>query len=127
MSTRSDDHDQPEFSVAHFIFSPDYTSTQRELLLRQLSTLALPQYMCSAVIISLETLPIRSSSKVARHDISSLPILKDIKAVLDYTALASLGRSRGLGKRSSPAQCLIIKMLEQTLTSFMLVATRYCS
>ena len=91
VSTRFDGPDQLEFLVAHVVFSPGHTSSQRELLLRQLpSTLPLPQYMCPALIISLETLPINSSGKVDRRGISSLPIPKDIKAISDHTALTSL-------------------------------------
>ena len=91
VSARFNSPDQPEFLIAHVVFSPNYTSSQRELLLRQLpSTLPLPHYMCPALIISLETLPISSSGKVDRRGISSLPIPKDIKAISDHTALTSL-------------------------------------
>ena len=91
VSTRSDGPNQPEFLVAHVVFSPDYTSSQRELLLRQLpSIIPLPQYMCPAVIVSLETLPISNSGKADRRGISSLPIPMDIKATSDHTAMTSL-------------------------------------
>ena len=91
VSTRFDGPDQPEFLVAHVVFSPDYTSSQREVLLRQLpSNLTLPQYMCPAMIIPLESLPMSSSGKVDRRGISSLPIPKDITAISDDTALTSL-------------------------------------
>ena len=79
------------------------------------------------MIISLETFPIRSSSKVARHDIFSLPILKDIKPSWTIQLWPRWGARERLGKRSSPAQCLTIKRLEQILKFFVLMATRFYS
>ena len=90
VSTRSDRPGEPEFLVAHVMFNPNYPQPQRESLIKRLpSALPLPQYMCPAVIIPLDQLPINSSGKVDRRSISNLSITKDLQNLSDSIAQTS--------------------------------------
>lgn len=90
VSTRSDRPGEPDFLVAHVMFDPNYPSCQRESPLKRLpSALPLPQYMCPAVIVPLDRLPINNFGKVDRRNISLLPITKDLPDVSDSIALTS--------------------------------------
>lgn len=77
VSTRTDSTDSSEFLVAHVVFTADYPLSKRQPFLNHLpSTLSLPQYMCPAVVTSLERLPMNSSGKIDRRCVADLPILK---------------------------------------------------
>ena len=64
----------PQFLVAHAVFSKDRTPLNQEGYLQKLlADLPLPQYMCPAMIIPLEKLPVTKHFKIDRVAVSALP------------------------------------------------------
>ena len=91
VSARADRPDEPQFLVAHVVFDPKYPPSERDSHLRHLpSALPLPQYMCPALIIPLENLPVNGSGKIDRRSITTLPITRDLQANADSAASSSL-------------------------------------
>ncbi|KAL9130700.1 MAG: hypothetical protein Q9217_001179 [Psora testacea] len=67
----------PQFLVAHVVFSSEeeYSQDDRESFLKRLgSSLPLPQYMCPAMIIPLDRMPMNNHSKLDRRAINALPL-----------------------------------------------------
>lgn len=67
----------PEFLVAHVVFSPDFSTVaqNRNVFLKQLlSQVPLPDYMKPAVILPLEIMPLTVHLKRDRRAIAALPI-----------------------------------------------------
>lgn len=81
----------PQILVAHVVFSTDCPLTQRQHLIQKLPhNLPLPQYMCPAVIIPLEKMPVNSSSKLDRLAISSLPLPQSTKKATGRSSLTEV-------------------------------------
>ncbi|RAK98120.1 putative hybrid PKS/NRPS enzyme EqiS-like protein [Aspergillus ibericus CBS 121593] len=67
----------PEFLVAHVVFSRDCTIPNRDVYLQQLlDNLPLPQYMVPAMMIPLDRMPLTSHNKIDRKAISAIPLPK---------------------------------------------------
>ena len=61
--------------VAHVVFGHTYPAKDRETLLKRLpSLLPLPQYMCPAMFIPLDDLPLTDHFKIDRQAIKALPL-----------------------------------------------------
>lgn len=64
-----------QFLVAHVVFSETYTLQDREAFLKHLmSSLPLPQYMCPALFVPLERVPLTNHFKVDRLAIKNLAL-----------------------------------------------------
>lgn len=64
-----------QFLVAHLVFSETFRIQDREAFLKRLpSLLPLPQYMCPAVFIPLDRLPLTNHFKLDRQAIIELPL-----------------------------------------------------
>ena len=83
----------PQFLVAHVVFSSEYHATgeDRERFLAQLlSSLPLPQYMCPAMALPLESMPLNNHSKKDRLAIKALALPtrvegQDVAAISDLS------------------------------------------
>lgn len=65
----------PDFLVAHVVFSSDYAPERRDHCLEALqSDLPLPRYMHPAMIVPLDRMPLDGSCKLDRRAISTLPL-----------------------------------------------------
>lgn len=65
----------PEFLVAHVVFSPQHAVTDKEAFLSQLlSQLPIPQYMIPVVAIPLDKLPLTNHSKVDRKAVKAMSL-----------------------------------------------------
>jgi len=61
--------------IAHVVFAPEHPSSSRELFLQNLLFgIPLPQYMCPAALIPLDSLPMSDHGKVDRSSIANLPL-----------------------------------------------------
>ncbi|KAF7714216.1 Hybrid PKS-NRPS synthetase [Penicillium ucsense] len=70
----------PDFLVAHVVFSPGHDSPEKEVFLTQLlERLPLPQYMIPAVAISLERFPLTNHAKIDRRAIQEMPLPQRLK------------------------------------------------
>ncbi|KAI5918389.1 hypothetical protein F4810DRAFT_715562 [Camillea tinctor] len=70
----------PEFLVAHVVFSPNHDIADKEDFLEHLLTnLPVPQYMIPVVAVPLEQLPLTNHSKVDRKAVQKLPLPKKIQ------------------------------------------------
>ena len=82
------DQDGSQFLVAHVVFAQSYSYEDTDTFLKRLpSLLALPQYMCPAMIIPLDRLPLTNHLKVDRQTIKTmpLPVAQDRKAAIEMT------------------------------------------
>lgn len=83
VSLRSSSTNGGQFLIAHVVFSTSHPPVDATQMLRQLqSSLPLPQYMCPAIYIPLDTMPTTVSSKLDRGALSALSIPQ---ATLDRT------------------------------------------
>jgi hybrid polyketide synthase/nonribosomal peptide synthetase ACE1 len=67
----------PQFLVAHVVFSAEYRATgddRERFLARLLSSLPLPQYMCPAMAIPLQSMPLNNHYKKDRRAINVLAL-----------------------------------------------------
>jgi hybrid polyketide synthase/nonribosomal peptide synthetase ACE1 len=65
----------PEFLVAHVVFAPSHASADQEAFLRKVrAQLPLPQYMCPAIIIPVERMPLTPHLKIDRRAVKALPL-----------------------------------------------------
>ncbi|MCJ1477282.1 hypothetical protein MMC13_005953 [Lambiella insularis] len=75
VSARGTNDWDPEFLVAHVVFSPNFPPERQESCLKRVqSSLPLPQYMHPAMVIPVSQLILNSSSKVDRIAIGALPL-----------------------------------------------------
>lgn len=82
------DQDGSRFLVAHVVFAQSYPCEDVDIFLKRLpSLLALPQYMCPAMIIPLDRLPLTNHLKLDRQAIKTmpLPVAQDDKATTEMT------------------------------------------
>jgi hybrid polyketide synthase/nonribosomal peptide synthetase ACE1 len=73
----------PEFLLAHAVFSPDFSTVAEDrkvFLTRLLARLPLPDYMKPAVILPLESMPLTVHNKRDRRAIAALTISEYFKA-----------------------------------------------
>ena len=80
----------PQSLVAHVVFSPEeeYSLNHQEDFLKQLcSSLPLPQYMCPAMIIPLDRMPVNNHSKLDRRAINALPLPQVPQTNLGFSKL----------------------------------------
>ncbi|KAI0597513.1 hypothetical protein F4775DRAFT_593206 [Biscogniauxia sp. FL1348] len=69
----------PEFLVAHVVFSPNQEIADKEAFLeRLLSNLPVPQYMVPVIAVSLDKLPLTNHSKVDRKAIQNMPLARKL-------------------------------------------------
>ncbi|KAL2819623.1 lovastatin nonaketide synthase [Aspergillus cavernicola] len=81
----------PEFLVAHVVFSPDDGIEDRQSYLNQiLNQLPLPQYMVPAMIIPLDRIPLTSHNKTDRKAIAALPLPMEVARVEGASGLTPL-------------------------------------
>ncbi|KAK4140595.1 Nonribosomal peptide synthetase-like protein [Dichotomopilus funicola] len=69
--------DEDAFLAAHIVLDPEHASSSAPALIDRLHArlpLSLPQYMCPAVIVALDTLPLTSNAKVDRRAVQALAI-----------------------------------------------------
>lgn len=75
VSARGKNSWDPDFLVAHVVFSSNYPPEKREHCFKALrSDLPLPRYMHPAMIVPLDHMPVDRSSKLDRRAISALPL-----------------------------------------------------
>lgn len=75
VSARGKNSWDPDFLVAHVVFSSNYPLEKREHCLQALrSDLPLPRYMHPAMIVPLDQMPVDRSGKLDRRAISALPL-----------------------------------------------------
>lgn len=60
--------------AAHIVISPEAPSSEQETVAKIRGGLSLPSYMCPAVIVALDHLPLTSHGKVDRQAIAALPL-----------------------------------------------------
>ena len=88
VSVRSSTTNGAQFLIAHVVFSTSHPPVDAVQMLRQLqSSLPMPQYMCPAIFIPLDTMPTTVSSKLDRGALSALPIPQ---ATLDRSSSSHL-------------------------------------
>ena len=64
-----------QYLVAHVVFAETYPAEDREKFLKRLpSALPLPQYMCPALVVPLDNLPLTNHFKTDRLNIGALPL-----------------------------------------------------
>ncbi|KAK1140467.1 putative Hybrid PKS-NRPS biosynthetic cluster [Aspergillus melleus] len=81
----------PEFLVAHVVFSRDHGIENRSLYLNQvLVRLPLPQYMVPAMIIPLDRMPLTSHNKIDRKEIAAMPLPAHSNSIRNVSELTSL-------------------------------------
>jgi hybrid polyketide synthase/nonribosomal peptide synthetase ACE1 len=69
----------PQFLVAHVVLGPQVPKEElRAFWLTLVGTLPLPQYMCPALALSLDELPLTGHGKVDRQAISALPLDEEL-------------------------------------------------
>lgn len=75
VSARGKNSWDPDFLVAHVVFSSNYPPEKREHCFKALrSDLPLPRYMHPAMIVPLDQMPVDRSCKLDRRAISALPL-----------------------------------------------------
>lgn len=70
---------ETEFLVAHIVLSSAFSGDKVTFVRSLQSSLPLPQYMCPAMIVTVESLPTNESSKLDRKAISQLPLQPGLK------------------------------------------------
>ncbi|KAI2620578.1 hypothetical protein GGR54DRAFT_105320 [Hypoxylon sp. NC1633] len=73
----------PESLVAYGVFGDTVDTDQKVSDIKTRLSARLPQYMCPAAILSLDTLPTTSSGKLDRRAVSCLPLPSEISSVVD--------------------------------------------
>ncbi|KAI4086619.1 MAG: hypothetical protein LQ344_007395 [Seirophora lacunosa] len=78
----------PNFLVAHVVFTPQHYVTDKEVFLEHLlSHLPIPQYMIPVAAIPLDRLPLTNHSKVDRKALKTLPLPQRAEVVQDQGEL----------------------------------------
>ena len=118
----------PEFLVAHVVFDPGSTNTERERCQTSLSSnLQLPQFMVPAAIVPLSRMPMTNSFKIDRQAIAALPLPKvaqEQKNLIELTSTES--QLKAIWRRSSLQKLpsIIVSHVRQTFS--MLGARPFC-
>ncbi|KAL3474076.1 lovastatin nonaketide synthase [Aspergillus californicus] len=81
----------PEFLVAHVVFSRDQTIENHDDYLKHLlNQLPLPQYMIPSTIIPLDRMPLTSHNKIDRKAVATIPLPADLGQAEGLSQLTDL-------------------------------------
>ncbi|KAH6673321.1 polyketide synthase [Halenospora varia] len=99
-------HGESQFLISYVVFSPTYPSTSRDAFTDQLAaSLPLPQYMCPAGVIAIDSMPLSEHGKVNRLALASRPLP------------LSIGVKHGESEREcNPTELLLKQVWEEVLS-----------